>query len=94
MPKGMYTQGVCILLDRAAPLEEVEAALSGADIRARHDAATSWAFGGPTLIVAYRPESNGFVAVDTVSERWPDHMGDPKKEPTIFGAWSMGHFAR
>jgi hypothetical protein len=93
MPKGMYTQGVCILLDRAASLDEIEVALGGTDIRARHDAANSWAFGGPTLIVAYLPESNGFVAVDTVGEQWPDHMGDPKDETTIFGAWSMGHFA-
>jgi len=92
MPKGMFTQGVCVLLDRPASLDELESALVEFDVRGRRDPSESWAFGGPTLIVAYRPESNGLVAVDTVDQRWPDHMGDATNEAMIFGAWSMGHF--
>lgn len=92
MPKGMFTQGVCVLLQCPVPLDAIAAALAGFDIRKRIDASEQWEFGGPTLIVAYRPEINGFVSVDIVGHRWPDHMGDPKKETMIFGAWSMGHF--
>lgn len=47
---------------------------------------------GPALLVAYRPEVHGNVAVDIVDRRWPDHMGDPKKEAMLLGAWSMGFF--
>ncbi|HZV03536.1 MAG TPA: DUF4261 domain-containing protein [Gemmataceae bacterium] len=32
------------------------------------------------------------MAVDLVDQVWPDHMGDPKKDPITFGAWSMGFF--
>lgn len=92
MPKGMYTQGVCVLLERPLSLDELESALAEFDIRKRVDEAEEWAFGGPSLIVAYRPDANGFVAVDLVDRRWPDHMGDAEKEVMVFGAWSMGHF--
>jgi hypothetical protein len=53
---------------------------------------TSWPFGGPALIVSYRPEVNGLISVDVVDRPWPDQMGDPKADPQVFGAWSMGHF--
>jgi hypothetical protein len=92
MPKGMFTQTICVLLDRPATLDDIERALTGYDIRKRIDESESWAFGGPSVIVAWDPEANGLVAVDTVDKPWPDHMGDPKRDPTVFGAWSMGHF--
>ena len=92
MAKGMFTQGVSILLERAVTLDEMETALAGFDVRGRRDGAGDWAFGGPTLIVAYRPDANGMVAVDVVDRPWPDHMGDPDKEPMVFGAWTMGNF--
>lgn len=47
---------------------------------------------GPSLVIAFRPEVNGYATVDLQSQRWPDHMGDPKGEPMLFGAWTMGHF--
>jgi hypothetical protein len=52
----------------------------------------AWFFGGPRLTIPFRREVNGYVMVDSVDRPWPDHMGDPKKAPLIFGAWSMGHF--
>lgn len=92
MPKGMFTQGVCVLLDQPVSLDDVESALHEFEIRARHEANESWAFGGPTLIVPYRLESNGLVSVDTIDQCWPDDMGDPQEETMVFGAWSMGYF--
>jgi hypothetical protein len=41
--------------------------------------------------VAYKPDVNGYVAVDTIDHRWPDHMGDQKADPEVFGAWHFGH---
>lgn len=92
MPKGMFTQGACILLDRRVTLDEIEKLLTEYDIRQRVHASKEWAFGGPTLVIAYQPERNGLVTVDVVDRQWPDHMGDAKNEPMVFGAWSMGHF--
>ena len=92
MPKGIFTQGVCVLLERTPSLAELEAALADFDIRQQLAVSEEWVFGGPTLVVAYRPESNGLVSVDIVDRQWPDHMGDAKNETMIFGAWSKGHF--
>jgi hypothetical protein len=91
MPKGMFTQGVCVLLERVPSLDELEAALVGFDIRKRVERG-DWTMGGPSLVIVYRLESNGLVSVDIVDRPWPDHMGDTKKQAKIFGAWSMGYF--
>jgi hypothetical protein len=92
MPKGMFTQGVCVLLHKPVSLDDIESVLAGFDVRRRQEASEAWAFGGPSVIVAYRPDANGFVAVDVVDQCWPDHMGDPKTDTMTFGAWTMGHF--
>jgi hypothetical protein len=92
MPKGMFTQGICVLLEKPPSLDEIESLLSDFDILRRVEASTEWVFGGPTVIVGFRPEVNGLVSVDVVNKCWPDHMGDPKTETMLFGAWSMGHF--
>lgn len=49
--------------------------------------------GGGSVTLSFRPEVNGQVLVDTVDQPWPDSMGDPQKDPMIFGAWSMGNSA-
>ena len=58
---------------------------------AEHPAGKEWALSGPSLIVAYRPEVNGYVSVDIVDRPWPDHMGS-KQEQSLLGAWALGHF--
>jgi hypothetical protein len=88
----MFTQCVCVLLERPASLAAMEAALGKFEIRKRNDASGSWEFGGPSLIIPYRPQCHGYAIVDTVDRKWPDHMGDAKQETTLFGAWTMGHF--
>ncbi|HTU26600.1 MAG TPA: DUF4261 domain-containing protein [Pirellulales bacterium] len=96
MPKGFFSQGVTLLTDATVSLAEVTSALEMhgycVDDESAGASAESWCFGGPSVLVPYRPEVNGSVLVDVVDHRWPDAMGDPKSDPTIFGAWSMGHF--
>lgn len=92
MAKGFFTQGVCVLLREPVSRESLEAALSGFDIRSRQEAGENWAMGGPGCVLTYRPDVNGHVSVDLVDRPWPDSMGDPKSDPDVFGAWSMGFF--
>ncbi len=90
--KGFYTQGLAILLRHAVPLKAIEKRLYDFRIVKRVEGSTSWPISGPSVVVAYRPDVNGYVSIDVVDQRWPDHMGDPKTEPEVFAAWSMGHF--
>jgi len=92
--KGIFTQGVTLLTNGQAGLGDAKAALRGQgfDIVKESPAQGEWAFGGPTLIVPFLPQVNGYAAVDLVNHPWPDAMGDPKSDPMTFGAWSMGHF--
>lgn len=92
MPKGIFTQGLCVLLDHPVTLDLVTEALADFEIVKRVEAGPDWQFSGPSLIIAYLPESNGYVSIDLVDQPWPDHMGDPQKEATLFGSWSMGFF--
>jgi len=90
--KGRFTAGACVLFERPVSLEQLNAALAGFDVVNTKPDVTEWALGGPSVTLAFRPNVNGLVVVDTVDRPWPDHMGDPKNETKLFGAWSMGHF--
>lgn len=91
MAKGFFTQGIAVLFDRAPNLDEITAAI-GVPVKKRMDAFETWAMSGPCVIVEHDAKLNGYVSLDVVDRPWPDHMGDPKNESMIFGAWSMGHF--
>lgn len=92
MAKGFFTQGVCILLSRPATLDEIEPLLSEFRIVKRIDDVSTPEMGGPSFTLEFRPDVNGYLTVDCQDQPWPDHMGDTKNEPTLFGAWSMGHY--
>jgi hypothetical protein len=94
MAKGLVSQGVCLLSDGSTTLDGVRAALKekGFNIVKEARGQKDWQFSGPSLVVSYRPEVNGYVAVDVVEHVWPDAMGDPKSDSITFGAWSMGQF--
>lgn len=92
MAKGFFTQGVCVLLSRPAALDQLEPLLGEFRIVKRIDDAPSPDMSGPSFTVEFRPDVNGYVSVDCRDRPWPDHMGDTKNEPVLFGAWSMGHF--
>lgn len=92
MPKGFFTQTVCILLKRPVSIERAANALTAFNICASRPPAESWVFGGPSLTLAFRPEVNGYVAVDIIDRPWPDSMGDPNTDSEVFGAWTLGQF--
>jgi hypothetical protein len=85
---------VCLLTDGRPSIADVKSSLEvvGFDIARELPSQELWSFGGPALLLAYRPEVNGSVTVDVVNHAWPDAMGDPKADPMTFGAWSLGHF--
>jgi Domain of unknown function (DUF4261) len=90
--KGQFTAGACVLFERPVSLEQLAGVLAAFDVANRLPEGSDWAFRGPSLTLAFRPEVNGSVAVDTVDRPWPDPMGDPKTDPMLFGAWAMGNF--
>lgn len=92
MPKGFFTQGMAVLLERPVELGDVLSHLGDFEIaRTVEERGDAW-LGQPGVVVAMRPEVNGYVVVDIVDEPWPDAMGDPEGEPDLFAAWSMGWF--
>lgn len=94
MAKGFFTQGVSLLTNGQTTIDSIKAALrqQGFEIVKESPAQKNSAFGGPTLVIAFLTDVNGYVVVDVVNQPWPDSMGDPKSDAMIFGAWSMGHF--
>jgi hypothetical protein len=92
MAKGLFTQGAAVLFSSSPTLDELEDLLREFSVPKRDDKGTEPDLSGPSLVVTYRPQVNGYVTVDVQARQWPDHMGDPAKEPMLFGAWSMGHF--
>lgn len=94
--RGMYAQGVCVLLDRPVAVGSLGPHLAGFDVLKELPAADGpygWALAGPSLLMPYRPDVNGFVQVDVVAQPWPDGMGAPGDDTApLLAAWSMGHF--
>jgi hypothetical protein len=92
--KGLFTQGVALLTDGQTTIRHVRSALrqQGFDIVKEVPAQAEWAFGGPAVVIAFLPAVNGAAVADVVKEPWPDTMGDPKRDPVLFGAWGMGQF--
>jgi hypothetical protein len=68
--KGFYTQGLAILLRKATPLRAIEESLQDFSVIKRVEGSANWAIGGPSIVVAYRPDVNGYVAVDTSYRRF------------------------
>ena len=93
MPKGFFSQCFCILLDRNVALAELESKLAAYKIVSRiENPDCPWMFAGPSLVLAYNPDANGYMSVDVVPHKWPDHMGHPEDEQELFAAWATSQF--
>lgn len=94
MPKRFYTQCFCLLTEGQMQIDDIASALQndGFEIVKQVPAREGWYFGGPTVVIPFRPEVNGYVAADVVNEPWPDEMGDTESAPMLLGAWVTGHF--
>lgn len=90
MPRGFFTQSAAILFDEPPPLDVLAERLVGAD---RYGKPTSsWMSSHEELVLRFDEARNGTLVVDVVDSAWPDGMGDPKDDPDLFGAWTMGAF--
>lgn len=89
--KGMVTQGAVLLTAGPMSLSMIASALSDYEVGEKNTG-TGWEFGDPAVVVPLRCDPRGRVIIDYVARPWPDGMGDPQNEFTLFGAWSMGHF--
>lgn len=90
--KGFFTQCVVILARDPIPLAELKPFFARFPFLNERPASGDWCISGESAVIAYRPEVNGCVSLDTVPHPWPDHMGSPKEEAMLFASWSMGHF--
>jgi len=93
VPKGIFTQGMMVLLSESVSLDKLEQVLAEEfNIVGKNENFQEWSFCGPSLLISFRPEVNGYVLVDIVDKPWPDHMGDPEQKDMLFNAWSAGNF--
>src|SRR5262249_10569626 len=93
MPKGFYTQCLCVLLKKPVPLSRVIDCLGNYEITAKNEKPNEhWAIIGASCILPYRTDINGLATVDIVDHRWPDDLGNPETTPEIFFPWSLGAF--
>ncbi len=92
MPKGIFTQSACVLLEKPLSFNWIEKALQPFKIAGRRKNKPSWMGWGEELFIAFRPEVRGHVVVDVVERSWPDSMGDPKQDPDLLAAWGTQQF--
>jgi hypothetical protein len=88
----MFTQTLCVLLNREVSLEEIEKALATFQPVRQPNADDSWEFSGPSLLLKASGVEQGEVVVDVVANPWPDDMGVEQQESALFQAWDAGQF--
>lgn len=91
MAKGLYTQGMCVLLREPVSPEEVQERLREFELAGRHES-TEDDSAPITLVYDFRPEVNGRLLVTPAQGHWPDDMGDPDESPERFVAWTLGQY--
>ncbi|MEO1616376.1 MAG: DUF4261 domain-containing protein [Planctomycetota bacterium] len=92
MAKGLFTQGVCVLLRAPVALTDLQEKLAQFQLVGVQESAVDDA-SPETLVFDFRPDVGGHLLVTPSRERWPDEMGDPESSPDVFVAWSLGQFA-
>lgn len=91
MAKGLFTQGMCVLLRQPVSVEAIMTKLSGFTLAARHEAMED-VDSEETLVYEFQEEAGGHLLVTPSAAVWPDDLGDPDDSPERFVAWSLGQF--
>lgn len=91
MAKGLFTQGMCVLLREPLTMAEIESRLSMFKVTGRQESIEDDA-APATLVMEYRPEVDGHLLITPSAAVWPDDMGEPDENPEAFVAWSLGQF--
>lgn len=92
MAKGLFTQGMCVLLRQPISIATLQERLKGFTLVGQHESMDD-EDAPQTLVYDFRPEVSGHLLVTPASGKWPDDMGDPDESPERFVAWSLGQFA-
>lgn len=91
MAKGLFTQGMCVLLKEPVSLDRLKECFSSFNMVGVQESVVDDA-SPETLIFEFRPETGGHLLVTPSTQPWPDHMGDPESMPDVFVAWSLGQY--
>ncbi|MEM9588464.1 MAG: DUF4261 domain-containing protein [Planctomycetota bacterium] len=90
MQKGLFTQGMSVLLKEPLSTPELKRLLARFDFVETQSTDEE---GSPEVLVFdYRPDLNAYLLVMPSSSPWPDDMGDPEGNTNDFVAWSVGQF--
>lgn len=102
MAKGLFTQGIVVLLRQSVSIEEVAAAIDDFYPSEPIAASEDWTFLGPAVLLNMDEDGSGKVVVDVVDHRWPDAMGgsldgsqddsESTEDRKISDAWGLGNF--
>lgn len=92
MAKGLFTQGIMVLLRQSITIQEVAECLNDFSPSEPLPAADDWTFLGPSILMNMDEDGIGNVVVDIVERPWPDALGHPETEPEVFAGWGLGSF--
>ncbi|MGE5675308.1 MAG: DUF4261 domain-containing protein [Mycobacterium leprae] len=90
--KGIFTQGIMVLLEQAPAASELERCLAGFPLYGQRPGSGIGTAGGPTYAVLLPQSERGTVLVDLVDQPWPDDMGHRNGNMGLMTAWRTGHF--
>ncbi len=91
-PKGIHTAGLAVLFEAPPTLDALSEALADYPElnKLPEPDEVDWMWMTPGVVVPL--SDRGRAIVQIFHEAWPDGMGDPKQDPSLFAAWSMGFF--
>lgn len=90
MPRGFFTQSATVLFERRPSLADIAPLFP--EVERYGKPTSSWMGSDEELVLRFDEARNGTIVIDVVDAAWPDGMGDPKDDPDLFGAWTMGAF--
>jgi len=96
MAKGLFTQGIVVLLRQSVTIQEVAATIDEFYPSDAIEASEDWTFLGPAVLMDMDEDGSGKIVVDIVDQPWPDSMGtsenESEQDEKILAAWGLGNF--